>query len=456
VRRRKLVGVADLAGQAYVTTSDGGSIAYQVSGAGPLEMLVLPATGIPVDVLWDEPGLVRARNRFDAFSRTIWFEQRGWGSSDREVTPARSLEEAVTNEQLTAVADAVGSERFALLAFATLGPWALRYAAAHPERVRALILYDTFASYVQDEECPWGFPIHLIEHQIAGMVAESWGTGAQIDFSVPSRKDDDQLRNLFARGERLGATPSYAGERVKASYLQDARDCLSSIRAPTLVLHRRDDVMISVEAGRYLGEHIPGAKYVELPGADTYFFFGDSDAVIDEIEEFLTGNRSGAEGDVVVSTVLFTDIADSTRQAAALGHRAWSTLTQDHDTRVRYALARHRGREIKTMGDGFLATFDSAGRAIHCAADIVTSARGIGLSVRAGIHIGDVEFRDGDVMGLSVTIGKRVCDLAAPGQVLMTESVRGAIVGSKIELASVGEHTLKGVPGTWHLFAATS
>jgi class 3 adenylate cyclase/pimeloyl-ACP methyl ester carboxylesterase len=450
-----LVAVDDRAEQAYVTTSDGGSIAYRVSGAGPVDMLVLPATGVPVDVLWEEPGLVRARHRFDAFSRTIWFEQRGWGSSDRDVTPARSLEEVVTNDELTAVADAVGSERFALLAFATLGPWALRYAAAHPERVSALVLYDTFASYIQDEECPWGFPIDFIEHQIAGMAVETWGTGAQIEFSVPSRKDDQQLRDLFARGERLGATPSYAGERVKVSYLQDARDCLSSIRVPTLILHRRDDAFVSVEAGRHLAEHIDGAKYVELPGTDTYPFFGDSDAVIDEIEEFLTGNRSGAEGDVVVATVLFTDIADSTRQAAALGHRAWSSLTQDHDTRVRNALARHRGREIKTMGDGFLATFDSAGRAIRCATDIVTSAHGIGLAVRAGIHLGDVEFRDGDVTGLPVTVGKRVCDLAAPGQVLMTESVRGAIVGSTIELASTGEHILKGVPGTWRLFAAT-
>jgi class 3 adenylate cyclase/pimeloyl-ACP methyl ester carboxylesterase len=450
------VGVADLPEQAYVTTSDGGSVAYQVSGAGPIDVLILPATGLPIDVLWEEPGLVRVRNRLDGFSRSIWLEQRGWGSSDRDVTPARSLDEEVTNEQLTAVAVAVGSERFALLAFATLGPWALRYAAAHPERVSALVLVDTFASYVQDEECPWGFPIEFIEHQIAGIAAEMWGTGSQIEFSVPSRKDDDQLRAFFARGERLGATPFYAGERVRVSYLQDARDCLSSIRAPTLVLHRRGDAMVSVEAGRYLAEHIDDAKYVELSGADTYFLFGDSDAVIDEIEEFLTGSRSQPEGDLVLSTVLFTDIADSTQQAATLGHRAWSTLTQEHDTRVRNALARHRGLEIKTMGDGFLATFDSAGRAIRCAADIVTGAHGIGLAVRAGIHIGDVEFRDGDVMGLTVTIGKRVCDLAAPGQVLITESLRGAIVGSKIELASVGEHTLKGVPGTWRLFALTS
>lgn len=450
--RWKLVGVADLPERAYAATSDGGSIPYQVSGAGPVDVLIFPATGIPIDLVWAEPGFARVRNRLDGFSRNIWFEQRGWGSSDRNVTPQRGLEEDVANEQLTAVADAVGSEQFALLVFATLGPWALRYAAAHPERVRALVLVDTFASYVHDEDCPWGFPLGFIENQIAELAAEVWGTGS-IDFSVPSRKNDNQLREFFARGERLAATPSYAGERVKVTFLQDARDCLSLIRVPTLVLHHRDNAFIRVEAGRYLAEHIDGAKYVEFPGADAYFFFGDADAVIDEIEEFLTGGRSGAFGDVAVSAVVFTDIADSTARAAALGHRAWTALTEEHNRRVRDALARYRGREIKTMGDGFLATFDSAGRAVGCAADIVSGAQGIGLAVRAGIHIGDVEFREGDVMGLPVTIGKRVCDIAAPGQVLITESVRGAIVGSKIGLVGAGQRTLKGVPGSWDLFA---
>jgi pimeloyl-ACP methyl ester carboxylesterase len=200
------VGVDDLPERAYVTTSDGGSVAYRVSGAGPVDVLILQATGLPIDAWWEAPGLVRVRDRFDAFSRSVWLEPRGWGSSDRDLTPARSQEEEVTNEQLTAVADSVGSERFALLGFATLGPWALRYAAAHPERVSALVLNDTFASYVQDEECPWGVPIDFVEHQIAGIVAEMWGTGSQIDLTVPSRKDDDQLRDFFARGERLGAT----------------------------------------------------------------------------------------------------------------------------------------------------------------------------------------------------------------------------------------------------------
>jgi class 3 adenylate cyclase len=217
-------------------------------------------------------------------------------------------------------------------------------------------------------------------------------------------------------------------------------------------VHRRDDTAVRVEAGRYLAANIDGAKYVELPGTDTLFFVGDTDAVIDEIEEFLTGVRTGAEGDAVVSTVLFTDIVDSTRQAASLGHRPWTNLSDQHNVRVRNALTRHRGREVKTLGDGFLATFDSAGRAMRCATDIVRDAHTIGLSVRAGIHTGEVEFRDDDITGLAVTIAKRVCDLAAPGQVLITETVRGATIGTSIELDDAGEHTLKGVPGTVRLY----
>ena len=312
--------MADLRERAYVSTSDGGSVAYQVSGAGPVDVLILPATGLPLDVLWEAPGLVRVRDRFDAFSRSVWLEPRGWGSSDRDVTPARSLEEEVTNEQLTAVADAVGSERFALLGFATLGPWALRYAAAHPERVSALVLVDTFASCVQDEECPWGYPIDFIEHQIAGIVAEMWGTGSQIDLAVPSRKDDDQLRDVFPVWGASRGDPCVRGGMGQGFILAGCARLPQLDSRPTLVLHRRNDALISVESGRYLAEHLDGAKYVELPGADTHFLCGDSDVVIDEIEEFLTGSRSGAEGDVVVATVLFTDIVDSTRQAATLGH----------------------------------------------------------------------------------------------------------------------------------------
>ena len=435
---------------AYVKTGDGGSVAYQIDGEGSVDLVVVAAAAMPLDLAWEEPGLARVRTRLCTFSRNVWVEQRGWGSSDRDADPARGADEDLTDEQLTAVANAVGSERFALLAFSILGPWAIRYAARHPERVSALILIESFACYIRDDECPWGFPMELI-NQIPEWTERTWGTGSLLDAIAPSRGGDERLRDWFARGERLGASPSYAGKRLRARYLQDARDRLSAVRVPTLVIHRRDDAWIRVQAGRYLAEHIDGAKYVELPGTDHEFFVGDSDVIIDEIEEFLTGNRTSA-AEVVVSTILFTDIVDSTQHAAKLGHRTWSNLKSEHDARVRKALTRYQGREIKTMGDGFLATFDSAGRAMRCGTEVIADAQGIGLSVRAGVHTGEVEFRDNDVAGLAVTIGKRVCDLAAPGQILVTDTVRGATVGSNVELGEAGEHDLKGVPGTWRLF----
>jgi class 3 adenylate cyclase len=243
---------------------------------------------------------------------------------------------------------------------------------------------------------------------------------------------------------------------VRASYEADVRPLLRSISVPTLVLHREGDLVIQVGAGRYLAEHIPNAKFVVLPGDDHVFFVGDSDALVDEIEEFLTGARSGAEGDVLTMTVLFTDIVASTEQQARVGPREWSRLTDRHDAMVRAALSRHRGHEVKTTGDGFLATFDATGRALRCAADILSGAKDIGMELRAGVHTGEVEVRGDDVAGLTVTIAKRVCDLAGPGEVLVSHSVEGAVAGSGIEFEDRGDHTLKGVPGTWRLYAVSA
>jgi class 3 adenylate cyclase len=243
---------------------------------------------------------------------------------------------------------------------------------------------------------------------------------------------------------------------MQAAFELDYRPLLSAVAVPTLVLHRRGNGFIRVGAGRYLGEHIPGAKYVELPGDDHLFFVGDVDAWIDEVEDFLTGRHQPAEGDVVLATVLFTDIVNSTAQQAAMGHRAWARLTEEHDALVRGALGRHRGRAVKTMGDGFLATFDVTTPAVRCAHEIVKKATELGLELRVGVHSGEVEVRDDDVAGLAVTIGKRICDLAGPGQVLVSETVKGQIVGSGIAMTEQGTHVLKGVPDTWKLFAVDS
>jgi class 3 adenylate cyclase len=383
----------------------------------------------------------------------VWVDQRGWGASDRDVDPLSWAGKDATNEQLTAVADAVGSEQFALLAFNILGPGVIRYAANHPDRVNALILFGSFACFVQDDDCPWGVPIDFVD-QLPQLVAETWGTGFELDVIAPSRKSDDRLREWLARGERLGATPLVAGRAVRAAYLQDVRDCLSRLRVPTLVVHRRDDPVIPVEAGRYLAEHIDGAKYVELPGADSEFWAGDYHAVIDEIEEFLTGVRSAPEGEVATATVVFTDIVASTAQSARLGHRKWTALTDTHDTMVRSSLAHYRGREIRTTGDGFLATFDATTRAVRAALEIATKARQMGLEVRSGIHIGEVEMRADDIAGLPVSIAKRVCDLANAGEVFVSRPATEMAAGSGITFEDRGQHTLKGVPGTWQLFAA--
>jgi class 3 adenylate cyclase len=255
---------------------------------------------------------------------------------------------------------------------------------------------------------------------------------------------------------RFGGGPDLIAEMTRAGFAQDARPLLPSISVPTLVLHREGDRFIHPGAGRYLAEHIPDAKFVGLPGDDHQFFVGDTDALVDEIEDFLTGVRSGAEGDMLTMTVLFTDIVASTEHQARVGPGEWSRLTDHHDAMVRTALSRHRGHEVKTTGDGFLATFDATGRALRCSAEIVAGAKNLGLELRAGIHTGEVETRVGDLGGLAVTIANRVCNLAESGQVLVTETVRTNMVGAGFEFKSRGDRELKGVPGTWPLFSVES
>jgi class 3 adenylate cyclase len=388
----------------YAKSADGTSVAYQVSGEGPPD-LAITIHSVPLDLMWDEPGFLRARKRLDTFCRSIWFESRGQGGSGGQEMGLAGGETFDTD--LDAVLEDIGSERVVVLGSNTGGPQAIQFATTHPGLVSALVLVNTFAHYVREP----GYPI--------------------------------------------GLAPD-AAERAEANravWRSDVRELLGAIQVPTLVVHRRGDRVIRVEAGRYLAEHIKGARYVELPGEDHLFFVGDTDAILDEIEEFLTGHRSALEGDVVLATVLFTDIVDSTEQAARLGHRAWRELSDNHDALVRAALGRHAGQEVKTMGDGFLATFDGGARAVRCALEIVEEARAIGLGVRAGLHVGDVEARGDDISGLAVAIGKRVCDIADSGDVLVSETMRGLLVGSGIELKDLGGYELKGVPGEWRLFA---
>ena len=417
--------VTDAPETRYARSADGTNLAYQVGGDGPLDLVFVHSGAIPLDLLSEDPGFLRIRKRLESFSRTLWIDARGLGASEGD--PLDSLAGEIFDGDFAAVLDTVGFDRPALVAEATSGGRAIHFSATHPERVSALVLVNSFAHYLREDDYPWGFARQDLVRRVAA-TKETWGTAPYLEMVAPSRVADERFRAWYTRSVRFGTGPDQAANVVRASYEVDVRALLPSISVPTLVLHREGNRVIYLGAGRYMAGSIPNAKFVVFPGDDHLFFVGDTDALVDEIEEFLTGVRSGAEGDVVLAAVMFTDIVASTEHQARVGPREWSRLTDHHDAMVRSALARHRGHEVKTTGDGFLATFDSTGRALRCAADILAGAKDIGLILRAGVHTGEVEERVNDIAGLAVTIAKRVCDLAGPGQVLASETVRNNMV----------------------------
>jgi class 3 adenylate cyclase/pimeloyl-ACP methyl ester carboxylesterase len=434
----------------YASTPDGVSIAYQVTGTGALDFVVSSALSFPIDLLWEDPGFVRFAKRLGHFTRTIWCEYRGMGASGGNFQDG--LAEETADADLTAVLDAASCERVVLLGMSGGGAFAIRYAATHPDRVRALVLLNTYAHYVQEDDYPWGLDADTLD-RLAAPAKDRWGTGSGLRLMAPSKERDERFRAWWARCQRLGVGPEQGAASLRAGVLRDVRGLLPAINVPTLVLHREGNRYVQVGAGRYLAEHIQGAKYVELPGGDHWFFTGDVDGLLDAIEEFLTGSHEAPEGDVVSVTILFTDIVSSTEQSARLGHRKWSAVADDHDAMVRAILDSHHGREVKTMGDGFLVTFDATTRAVRAAMEIVAAAKGLDLEVRAGVHTGEIEVRPHDVIGLAVSIAKRICDLAGPGQVLVSEAVKLHLVGLDIAMSDQGVYVLKGVPDEWRLFA---
>jgi class 3 adenylate cyclase len=442
--------VTDTPETRYARSADGTNLAYQVSGDGPVDLVFLHGSAIPIDLLSEDPGFIRVRRRLDSFSRTLWFDVRGLGASEGD--PRDSLAAEIMDVDLAALLDAVGIHHAAMVGGSIRGPAAIHFAVTHAERVSALVLVDTYAHYVREDDYPWGFPGEDLDEQVA-VVKEIWGTATQLEILAPSRVADERFRAWYTRSMRSFGGPDRIAGLVRANLGADVRPLLPSISVPTLVLHRQGDRQVQVGAGRYLAGHIPNARFVVLPGDDHLFVVGDTDAMVDEIEEFLTGARSGAEADVLTLTVLFTDIVASTEHQSRVGPREWSRLTDQHDAMVRAALARHRGHEIKTTGDGFLATFDATGRALRCAAEVLAGANDMGLELRAGVHTGEVEVRGDDIAGLAVTIAKRVCDISGPGQVQVSEMVRGMMVGTGFTFVEEGEHELKGVPGIWRLFS---
>ena len=424
-------------------------IAYQVVGDGRLDLVYAPPWIGNMELIWEEPSCARFLKRLASFSRLILFDKRGTGSSDRAVE-IPILEQQI--DDLISVMDSVGSERAALLGASEGGSLCTLFAATHPERTSALILCGAVATTRWSPETPWALTRETFETWIQ-TVGREWGGPLAIELFAPSVAHDQRFRDWWARLLRLAASPATAIALLRMLDDIDVRPVLPTIRVPTLVLQCTGDRIVNVENGRYLGRHIPNAKYVELPGADHFPYVGDTDAILAEIEEFLTGARHAPEADRVLATVLFTDIVGSTAHAAGMGDQRWRDLLGSYQALVRGELARSRGREVKTLGDGFLATFDGPARAIRCACAIRDSVRPLGIEIRAGLHTGECELMDDDVGGIAVHIGARVASSAAPSEVLVSSTVKDLVAGSGLRFADRGTHHLHGVPGEWRLFA---
>jgi class 3 adenylate cyclase/DNA-binding CsgD family transcriptional regulator len=436
------------------TKSGGLDIAYQVLGAGSQDLLAFSSATLPIDSMNDEPMLDRFHQRLATFSRLIRFDMRGIGMSDPILPSSPPTLEQWAQDAL-AVLDAEGSEHAAVFAPRDSSPYAILLAATYPDRVHALVIVNGTARYARAKDYPFGVPAPLLERFVkVNMEPDAVERGLDmLAFAAPSVAGDEAFRAWWKRAGNRGASPTTA-RAVHAVWLQaDVRPLLPLLHVPTLILHRRDDAFNRVGHGRYLAEHIPGAKYVELPGADDLYWVGDTDTMLDEIEEFLTGARRGPHADRVLMTVLFTDIVGSTAHIAHLGDRRWRDLLDRHDVLTRQQLVRFRGREIKTTGDGVLATFDGPARAVSCACAIRDAAAQLGLEVRGGVHTGEIELRGEDIGGMAVHIAARVAALAEPRQVLVSRTVVDLMVGSGITTRERGEYRLKGVPGRWRLFA---
>jgi class 3 adenylate cyclase/alpha-beta hydrolase superfamily lysophospholipase len=416
-------------------------VAYQVFGSGSIDLVFVPGFVSHIENYWDHPDLARWLLRLSSFARVAIFDKRGTGLSDR-VAEAPSLDQRMDDAR--AVMDAAGMERAALLGISEGGPLATLFAATYPQRCQALVLYGTFA------RSSWITPEGL--QAFLEYIGKAWGTGRSLRMWAPSHRDDPALKQWWGRFERLGASPAAALAVVRMISQIDINDILSSVHVPTLVIHCTDDSLISVEHARFLVEHIPGARLLELPGDDHLFFIHEQ--IVDAIEEFVTGSVSAAEGHRVLATVLFTDIVGSTARAEQLGDQRWRNLLEAHHTTVRRELARFRGNEVRSLGDGFLATFDGPARAVRCACSIAEAVRALDIQVRSGLHTGEIEVAGDDVQGIAVHIASRVSALAGPGEVLVSRTVKDLVAGSGLRFHERGRHSLKGLQEPLDLYAA--
>ncbi|MGI8797208.1 MAG: alpha/beta fold hydrolase [Acidimicrobiia bacterium] len=435
----------------YAQASDGVHIAYQVVGDGPFDLVVVGGLVSHLEFAWEGPEYAHYLRRLAGFARLICFDKRGTGMSDPvSVHALPTLEQRM--DDFRAVLDAVGSEQAALFGESEGGQMAGLFAASYPERTRALVTYGSYARLRSAPDYPQGQSADDFEAFVTEMEA-TWGQVAEGSVWAVNATRDPRFRDWLGRWVRNAASPGAAGTLLRMDYDVDVRQVLPTIRVPTLVLHRVDDPLVPVAHGRYFAAHIPGAKFVELPGDDRLVFAGDVDRLVDEIEEFLTGSLVMPERDRVLATVLFTDVVDSTRRASELGDQRWREVLDHYDECLRLEFGRFRGREVTKAGDGFLAAFDGPARAVQCALAATDAGRRLGLEVRAGVHTGECEQRGDDLGGTAVHIGAQIAALAQPGQVLVSRTVTDLVAGSGLEFTGWGDHELEGVPGMWQLFA---
>jgi class 3 adenylate cyclase len=430
----------------------GDRIAYQVLGAGPPDLVLARRSYGHIDVAWEDPGIALFLRTLASFCRLIMFDRRGTGPSDplppEPLPPWESYA-----EELAAVMDEVGCERAAIMAELDAGPTALLFAGTRPERTSALVLVNTAARFTAGSDYPIGVAAETVEALMARF-DQLWGSDALAAMLAPSRAGDARFLRWFAKWQRASVSPKTAQTFLHALSEVDVRPVLPRVQVPTLVLHRRSFELVPIAHGRYLAEHIAGARLVELPGSDVDLSWETPELALDAVQEFLTGVRRSAEPSRVLATVLFTDIVGSTERAARVGDRRWRELLEVHDELAGRLVGQFHGRLVKTTGDGILGTFDGPGRAIRCAAALRDELGGIGLAIRAGLHTGEIELRDGDVGGIAVHIAARVMAAAGPGQILTSRTVRDLVAGSDIAMDDLGTRPLKGVEGAWQLFAA--
>lgn len=420
-------------------------IAYQVFGEGSFDLVLVPGFISNLEESWDNPSAARWLERLGRFARVIAFDKRGTGLSDR-VGSVPSLDERMDDAR--AVMDAAHSERAVLLGISEGGSLAALFAASYPDRCASLILYGAFARFSS-----W----YPTEEKLASFyryVEEKWGTGESVWKYAPSKVGDAGFKKIWARHERVGATPAAAVALMRMNQEIDISGVLSAIRVPTLVIHRTEDTAVSIEAGRFLAQHIPRARLAEFAGADHLPYIGENSGdIADEIHEFVTGSRPVVEADRVLATVMITDIVGSTKRAQDLGDRRWRALLDEHDDFVRHEISRSRGREVKALGDGFLATFDGPARAVRCAAAIVQGVRSLDLEIRCGLHAGEIELTGQDIAGIAVHIAARIAAQAQGGQVLVSSTVRDLVAGSGLRFADEGARILKGIPDEVRVFS---